>query len=131
MRTFFLLPLIAMCAFAELWQAGVAKIDITPQGPIWMAGYASRSHPSEGVLQQLYVKALALDDGHKGRVVIVSSDLIGLPRGVSDEVAIAVLKKYGVERGQLVLNVSHTHSGPVVWPNLSDMYPMNAEQRAT
>lgn len=131
MRTLFLLLFIAMCAFAELWQAGVAKTDITPQGPIWMAGYASRSHPSEGVLQQLYVKALALDDGHKGRVVIVSSDLIGLPRGVADEVAIAVLKKYGVERGQLVLNVSHTHSGPVVWPNLSDMYPMNPEQRAT
>ena len=131
MRSLFLLPFAAMCALAQMWQAGVAKIDITPNGPIWMAGYASRSHPSEGVLQPLYVKALALDDGRSGRVVIVSSDLIGLPRGVADEIAIAVLKKYGVERAQLVLNVSHTHSGPVVWPNLSDMYPMDSAQRAT
>jgi len=130
MRRLFLIPLIAMCAAAQAWQAGVAKIDITPAGPIWMAGYAARAHPSEGVQQNLFVKALAIDDGRKGRVVIVSSDLIGLPRGVADEVAIACLKKYGLERGQLVLNVSHTHSGPVVWPNLSEMYPMDAEQRA-
>jgi hypothetical protein len=113
------------------WKAGVAKIDITPAGPIWMAGYAARSKPSEGVLAPIYVKALALEDERRGRVVILTSDLIGFPRSVAEEIAVGALKEYGLNRPQLLLNSSHTHSGPVVWPNLSGMYPMNAEQRAT
>jgi hypothetical protein len=97
-----------------------------------MAGYAARTRPSEGVIAPLYVKALAVEDGRKskdGRVVIVTADVIGFPRVVADQVAVAVLKRYGVERAQLVLNASHTHSGPVVWPNLSTMYPMDDAQR--
>jgi hypothetical protein len=42
------------------WKAGVARVDITPSESIWMAGYAARTKPSEGVLQRLYAKALAL-----------------------------------------------------------------------
>ena len=37
-------------------------------------------------------------------MVIVATDLIGLPREVSDEVAARAKKKYGLERGQLMLN---------------------------
>lgn len=124
------LLLVAGSLMAADWKAGVAKVDITPEGPIWMAGYAARKHPSEGVLARLYAKALAVEDGRKGRVVFVTTDIIGYPRSVSEEIAVGVLKRYGLERGQLVLNASHTHSGPVVWPNLSGMYPMNAEQKA-
>src|SRR5690242_3298046 len=29
------------------WQAGAAKIAITPREPIWMAGFGFRKHPSE------------------------------------------------------------------------------------
>ncbi|MFN9293257.1 MAG: hypothetical protein ACK6EB_34705, partial [Planctomyces sp.] len=46
---------------APLEKAGVAKVEITPEGPIWMAGYAARKHPSEGVVAPLYAKALAID----------------------------------------------------------------------
>ncbi len=127
-----LLPLVflTLSLSAQTWRAGAAKIDITPSGPIWMAGYAARTHPSEGVLSPLHVKALALEDGRQGRVVILTSDLIGFPRSVAEEIAVAALKQYGLERSQLVLNSSHTHSGPVVWPNLEMMYPMDAAQKA-
>ena len=104
------------------FSAGVAKVEITPAGPIWMAGYAARNKPSEGVLTPLFVKALAIADGRKERVVLVSSDIIGFPRAISDRIAVECLKRYGLERRQIVLNSSHTHSGPVVWPNLSSMY---------
>ena len=30
--------------------------------------------------------------------------------------------QYGIERSRLMLNVSHTHTGPVVWPALSTMF---------
>ena len=42
------------------WKAGAAKIAITPREPIWLAGYGGRIRPSDGVLQDIYVKALAL-----------------------------------------------------------------------
>jgi hypothetical protein len=51
-------------------------------------------------------------------------DLIGLPRELASEIAGRVKKQHGLERSQLVLNCSHTHSGPVVWPNLSTMYDL-------
>jgi hypothetical protein len=116
---------------AAEFRAGLGRTDITPDKPIWMSGYASRKHPSEGIAQRLWAKALALDDGRRGRAVIVTTDLIGLPRTISDEVAATVQKQYGLERSQLLLNSSHTHTGPVVRPNLKLMYDLNEEQERT
>ena len=126
MHKFFLLLLLAASMPAADLKVGVARIKITPEGPIWMSGYASRDKPSQGVVQELWAKALAFDDG-RGRVVIVTTDLIGLPRSVSDAVAAQVQKQHGLERGRLLLNSSHTHTGPVVRPNLNVMYDLDDE----
>ena len=61
------------------WRAGVAVAKITPRQSMWMAGYAARTRPSEGVAQDLYAKALALEDAEKNRLVLVTMDLIGVP----------------------------------------------------
>jgi len=102
-------------------KAGVARVDITPAGPIWLSGYASRTHASEGTLTHLSAKALALESTSGGRVVFVTTDLIGLPRLLSDEVVARVKRQYGWKRPQLLLSASHTHTGPMVWPNLSNL----------
>ena len=112
------------------FQAGVARVDITPQESIWMSGYAVRKKPSEGVLTPLHAKALAIADARGTRVVIVTTDLIGLPRQITDEVAARVQKQWGLERSRLLFNSSHTHSGPVVRPNLETMYNLSPEQSA-
>ena len=96
------------------WKAGVATVKITPRQPMWMAGYASRNKPSEGVAQDLFAKALALEDPSGARVVMVTLDLIGVPRSSRDWVDAEVQKKYGLQRSQLLLNASHTHSGPEI-----------------
>jgi neutral ceramidase len=119
----------ASAAFAAEYKAGVARVDITPQGPIWLSGYADRKHPSEGVLQPLAAKALALEDSKGGRIVIVTTDLIGLPRQIADEVAARVQKQYGLERPRLVLNSSHTHTGPAVGQNLRIMFALDEENQ--
>jgi len=43
----------AQALFGAGMRAGVARKDITPKGPVWMSGYASRNHPSTGVVQPL------------------------------------------------------------------------------
>src|SRR5512143_2559248 len=50
-----LLALAAWPVFAA-WQAGVGAVDISPAEPIWMAGYAARTRPSEGIRQPIHVK---------------------------------------------------------------------------
>src|SRR6266481_7497977 len=119
-----ILVAILLCSaelFSASLKAGVARADITPSGPIWMSGYAARTHPSEGVLAPLWAKALAFESSPGGRIVIVTTDVIGIPRAVADQVAARVLKQYGLKRSQFLLNASHTHTGPMVWPNLNNL----------
>jgi len=44
------------------WKANVAKINITPKAPMWMAGFASRTKPSQGVIHPIWSKALVIQD---------------------------------------------------------------------
>jgi neutral ceramidase len=114
------------------WRAGFAKVNITPHGPLWLAGYAARTHASEGTLLELHGKALALEDEKGHRAVLVTTDLLGFPRTVSEVIAGRVQQKYGLSRDQLFLNSSHTHTGPVIGTMLSVAYDgkqgINAEQ---
>ena len=122
-------PALAATAAAADLKVGVGRTVITPKGPVWMSGYASRNHPSEGVIHDLWAKALAIEDSGGSRVVLVTTDLIGLPHELAEEVAARLKAKHGLERFQIVLNSSHTHSGPVVWPGLKNMYFLGSEDR--
>ena len=113
---------------AAEWRAGVAKVVITPQQPIWMSGYASRDRPAEGKLHDLWAKALALDDGGGRRAVLVTMDLCGIDRDLSQRVCKRIGEKHGIERAAIALNVSHTHTGPVVGSNLRPMYFLDERQ---
>jgi len=112
----------ASSAFAA-WQAGTGRVDITPSQPIWMGGYAARTHPSEGIRQHIFVKALALKDQTGAVTVLVTSDLLGFPGEVSDPIFRRVEQQFGLARQRVVLNSSHTHSAPVVGHMLSPAYP--------
>ena len=94
------------------WKAGVAATDITPEKPMWMAGYAARKKPAEGTAQNLFAKALALEDAGGTRLVVVTLDLISVPRLLRDRVEAAAREKYRLPAEGLLLNCSHTHCGP-------------------
>ena len=94
------------------WKAGAASAKITPEKSMWMAGYAGRTKPSEGVELDLFAKAFALTDQEGGRFVLVTLDLIGVPRNVRLAVAERAKKEHGIEPANLAINASHTHSGP-------------------
>ncbi len=126
MNKIFILLLSCCPLYAAGFKAGVGRAVITPELPIWLSGYAARTNPATGILHDLWAKALALEDDQRQRVVIVTTDLVGLPRGVSEEVAARVQKQFGLHRSQLLLNSSHTHSGPVVYPNLNVMFNFDA-----
>src|SRR5438093_13387183 len=112
-----------LCLFAALsfsnaaepapYKAGVATKIITPSEPMWMAGYGNRTKPAEGKVHDLFVKALALEDPAGGKLVLLTSDLVGIPRELSEQVAADVQRRTGLPRERLMLTCSHTHCGPV------------------
>src|SRR4051812_10022945 len=121
MKTLMMVLMWAGSLYGATLKAGLAKVEITPAGPVWMSGYAARTHPSEGVLNPLWAKALAIESSPGQRIVIVSTDLVGIPHDLADEVAGRVRKLHGLNRSQFLINASHTHTGPMVWPNLSNL----------
>ena len=127
-RLIFLLSLIPMSFNInginadEVWQAGVAKTAITPATPMWMSGYASRNKPAEGLIHDLYAKALVISDpaGHKS--LMVTLDLVGIDRTTSQAICEQLSNKHDLQRSDITISTSHTHSGPVVGRNLMSMY---------
>src|SRR5215510_10376414 len=111
-------------------KAGFAKIVITHEQNVWMAGYANRARPAEGKIHDLYAKALAIQDSRGARVVLVTTDLLGLPHALTSEISEYANKSYGLRRDQMLFNSSHTHTGPVVKSSLAGAYDLDATQSA-
>jgi len=112
------------------WKVGIARAKITPERLMWMAGYAIRTHPAEGTLHDLWLKAVALEAPDGGRAVIVAADLLGFPKSVADPICARLRAQCGLARDQIMLNASHTHCGPVLRGALYDVYPLDDAQRA-
>ena len=126
---FLLCAIVGSLTAAEpTWKAGVATQLITPEKPLWMAGYGGRNQPAQGVLHPLWIKALAIEDanGHVG--VILSSDTLGIPKTIYDNTCEALKEQRGLDRSQIMLHASHTHCGPVLRGALLDIYPLDEEQ---
>lgn len=94
------------------WKAGSASVIITPDTDMTMAGYAARNKPSEGKAQDLFAKALAIEDAAGGRFVVVTMDLIGVPRDLRAHLEKRAADAWSLPREGLLLNASHTHCGP-------------------
>ena len=101
----------ALPAFGQ-WKAGAASVDITPPLPMWMSGYGNRTRPANSVALKMNAKALALEDATGRVVVIVTADLLGIPRVLRQGVEAKVQLRYHISPESLLLNASHTHCGP-------------------
>lgn len=113
----------------EGWKAGVARVNITPEVSMWMAGFAARTRPSEGKIHDLWAKALVFEDAGGKRALLITTDLSGIPKSISDRIRDRLEKKFKLTRSQIIFNTSHTHSGPVLEDALHELYPLNEEQK--
>ena len=77
-----------------------------------MTGYAVRTRPADGTAQELWVKALAVQDPSGRRGVLLTLDLCDITRVVSEHVAIELMQRYALPRSAIMTNVSHTHCAP-------------------
>ena len=97
----------------NIMQVGVATIDITPEWPVRLAGFAVRvKREADGTAQPLRAKALAFGHSYQTTAVLLTADLIGISSRITDSVKKRLLKK--VDPNRVTISVSHTHSGPEI-----------------
>ena len=100
----------------EKWTCGFAKAAYTPADynnkTYFIAGYDS-NNPVKGVLDDLYARAVYLDDNRgNGGVIFCALDCVGISRRDINDI-----RKYALESGRLgkvkSINISstHTHAG--------------------
>ncbi len=111
-RTIAVLALISSGAWAE-FRASVVRIDITPDRPQWLLGYAARQ--STGVHDPLFHRIVALDDG-RTQFYLVSTDIALFSPAFYDEFCAELKKQTGIERKSVWWTVTHTHSAPELGP---------------
>src|SRR5436190_9918789 len=94
-------PALAATAKSASYEVGLAKIDITPEGPIRLSGFYVRQTESVGVRQNIFARAMAIRAGGADQpAVLITVDSIGIPIAVRNEVArrLEVKKKIPNER---------------------------------
>lgn len=102
----------AAAAGAGTFQAGAAKVDITPDVNKWKVnsiGYFSQKQMTS-VNDPVFCKALVVSDGRE-KAAIVTCDLMGTPPILRQKV-LAEIESDGFNSENLLISCSHTHSGP-------------------
>lgn len=93
-------------------KAGLAKIKITPQEPVRMAGYGARTEPFKDVHDDLFASAVVFDDGSR-RACIITADVIGFSHEFSDDTRKLIHQSTGIAEDHILISAVHNHGGPV------------------
>ena len=97
------------------FQAGAARVDITPVPGFPMGGHSVGGQIARGVWNPLAARAIYLEDPQGHSLVLVACDLWSLPAGLADRVAELVAADPAgshLGRNQIVLAATHTHQSP-------------------
>ena len=94
-------------------KCGFSKACITPEVGTIMGGTFEIKR-AEGILDNLFVRAVSFDDGNV-RSIIISFDLCLMSTDINDEIRARVSKENGIDIDAIMLTCTHTHSGPLTW----------------
>jgi hypothetical protein len=95
------------------FQAGAARLEITPGWPQWLDGYGNRTAPSEGVYQPIYARALYLA-ARGGEALVLSAEVLAFDRPQAERLRQAIARATGLAPELIVLTATHTHCAPRV-----------------
>lgn len=95
------------------FRAACVQVDITPETPQWLHGYAPRQ--SEGVHDRIYHRIAALDDGTT-TFYLVATDCCTVSPSYYDAMTEQLEAETGITRAQIWWSTTHTHSAPHVGP---------------
>ena len=92
------------------FRVGFGETDMTPPDGLYMCGSLD-PRKNEGMTDPLQSHAMVVESGG-ARIAIVGVDLIGLPKGLADEIIAEAAGRTGISADAFMIACSHTHSGP-------------------
>src|SRR3954449_9798949 len=101
-----------MSSIPYTFRAGAASVTVTPDEPLWLAGYAVRNEPARGKITELHASAFALEDAASQRLVIASLENLSITPAITQAVASSLRARYGVLRHEILFAATHTHYAP-------------------
>ena len=113
LATLFFYGLVAFSAHAidAPFRAGVSAIDITPQTLPVRSNGGFFERIGTRVLDPLYARAVALDDG-QSKIVFCVVDTCMLPQDLIDQAKTTASKATGLGIDRMMVSATHTHSAP-------------------
>ncbi len=93
-------------------KAGFARVDMTPPFGTPVAGYYEARY-ADGVLDPLYLNALALNDGEK-TIVILTADVLMIRMDACDMLRALIEEKVGVAADHILINSLHQHTSVLI-----------------
>ena len=102
-------------AYGGPLRAGAARIDITPapDAALPMAGYAGRTQGFRGIHDNVYVRAIVLDDGTT-QAALVAWESLFVPDAVWAETSQRIAAETGIRPENLLLSAVHDHGAPIL-----------------
>ena len=94
-------------------KAGWAEIEITPALGLPMGGRGTQFAPGTEVLDPLMGQVLVLEDSGGQRTLWISLDMIGMSHTMTNQFRYELAMMTGIPPEAIILNFSHTHSGPM------------------
>ena len=105
--------LTAMSLAAAPLKCAFSSADISPAGGdgLELAGFAARTHLSDGIHLPLRTYALAISDGEQ-KICIISNDLMEISPDLAGEIRSEISSRTGLAVERILLHCIHTHSAP-------------------
>src|SRR5699024_6142112 len=101
--------------FTKTMKVGVSRIDITPETPIRLTGFAARGESeTDSVYQKLWANALVLGNNEQKPTILITVDLVGITWRITSKVVDFLSKEKGIDPDQIAIFASYTHSGPEI-----------------
>jgi hypothetical protein len=109
------------------FRAACVKVDITPETPQWLHGYAPRK--SEGVHDRLYHRIVVMEDSNTP-FVLISTDVCTISPEFYHAFCEQLKERTGIEPDQVWWAATHTHSAPHVGPqDLAELFSKSLGDR--
>ena len=98
-----------------MFQAGFARVDVTPQLGTVLTGYFSL-RISDGVLDPIYLNALAVKGGEE-TVVIITGDFMYMVEKDATYYRNLIAEKVGIPADHILMQAIHQHTSTTAGPS--------------
>lgn len=107
----FVLVFVGCSSSADPLRCNIGVADITPEEPVFLAGFAAREGLSTGIHRPLKTHCLVIEND-SARICIISNDMMEISINLADGLRKEISAQTGIPYDHIFIHNIHTHSAP-------------------